>query len=300
MKNTSPKYASDKKLSEHILHLYSSKVYKYIIHKSFLGSLKDDEEVIVISSDDPNVIRQELGLWRDRLKVFRPEEMDNLQAEMDGRKRLGIIIDAGSFLSQTERDIGRRERYLHKIAHEYPLRCLCTYKLNGISPEMIRRLSRIHDQLQLTTSDLTMVSGNFMEQLPISYDFVEKNVKDNLESIILTLIQEKAITGLGIMEAINLEFNVLLSPGTVYPLLNSLQRRGLLTSTREGKERRYEPSDESKPEIRRIVFEQILARDLLSSYLQKKIDVGTGTHTLLGLAPAPQRKSDLVRGGEQF
>ena len=260
----------EEKTSEHVLHLYSSKVDKGLIHRSFLVSMGSGEDAIIVSSDDSSKIRKELDFIDDRLKVLRFDEMSSLEDEVNKQAELRLIIDAGSLPSQTYEQIREREQNLIGFAAKKPLRCLCTYRINGLSEQAIRPLSKLHSLLQLTTSDLTLISGEFMESLQVSYDSIKKNVKDNLDVIILALIQERAMTGLDIMKTINMEFDVLLSPGAVYPLLDSLQRKGLLSSLRMGKERVYKTTIESKSEIQQMIHDQIQARKMLNNYLQSK------------------------------
>jgi DNA-binding PadR family transcriptional regulator len=126
-----------------------------------------------------------------------------------------------------------------------------------------------------------------MESLQVSIDSIKKNVKDNLGVIVLALIRGRAMTGLDIMKTIHMEFDVLLSPGAVYPLLDSLQRRGLLSSLRVGKERVYETTIESKTEIQQLIHDQIQARKLLNNYLQSKSNLFTETDQLGDSATRP-------------
>ncbi len=263
-------YITEAKYSEHILHLYSSKVNKQLIHGSFLTSMGDDEDAIIVSSDEQGKIISELDLFEDRLKVLKFDEMNSLEDEVNKHSKIRLIIDAGSLPSQTYEQIWEREQNLIGFAAKRALKCLCTYRINALSEQMIKPISKFHSLLQLTTNDLTLISGEFIESLQVSYDSIKKNVKDNLDLIVLSLIQGKEMTGLDIMKIINMEFDVLLSPGAVYPLLDSLQRRGLLSSLRIGKERIYKTSIESKSEIQQLIFDQIQARKMLNNYLQSK------------------------------
>jgi DNA-binding PadR family transcriptional regulator len=96
-------------------------------------------------------------------------------------------------------------------------------------------------------------------------------VKDNLETIILALLQKKPMCGTEIIGTIHLEFNVLLSPGTIYPLLQSLKDKGLLTIEKNGKAKVYVPAKSAEPKIRNIIDEHIQARKLLNQYLKQEL-----------------------------
>jgi len=94
-------------------------------------------------------------------------------------------------------------------------------------------------------------------------------VKDNLETIILALLQKKPMCGTDIIETVHLEFNVLLSPGTVYPLLHSLKDRRLVTFKKHGKAKTYALDKPAGPKVAKLLNEQIQARNLLNHYLQQ-------------------------------
>jgi len=252
--------------------------------------MKDDENAIIVSSDDLDIIKQEFNSINPGLKILKPEDIVNLKSEVEGR-RTRLIIDAGSLPNQSEAEIEKRERYIEDIAHKHSLSCLCTYRVNELYRSMVKQLTTFHNQLKLTTSDLTLISGDFIDRSMLSDDSIKKMVKDNLEAIILVHLQRKAMCGSDIIGTIHMEFNVLLSPGTVYPLLHSLQKRGLLSSVKEGKEKIYTPAEDSDLEIRRLVCEHIQARKLLNSYLQKELAVDEEEPTVEALQQVLEHKT---------
>lgn len=58
----------------------------------------------------------------------------------------------------------------------------------------------------------------------------EKFVKQNLERIVLSLLEQQPLCGYDIIKIIFQRFNVPVSHGRVYPLLYSLEGRGVLKS----------------------------------------------------------------------
>ena len=251
---------------DHTLHLYTSKVDKYEIQRAFLVFMREDERAVYVTRDDPASLFKEFKSMNVELRIIKPEELRDL--ENKGNCKLRIIIDAGSMLDQEDQEIREREHYINELGKKQPLRCLCTYDVTRLDPDTIRHFAVYHNHLQLTTNDITMLSGNFINKSKLSYDSVEKMVKDNLETIILALIQRKTMCGTEIMGTIHLEFNVLLSPGTIYPLLQSLKDKGLLTSDKNGKAKTYAPAKDAESKINNIIEEHIQARRLLTNYLQ--------------------------------
>jgi len=255
----------------HTLHLYTSKVDKYTIQRAFLISTRNDEKAVYITTDDPTSLIQEFNSTNSKLKIIKPEEIKDLENEKNCNLR--IIIDAGSLPNQKDAEVEERESYLNELSKKHSINCLCTYDVTKLNPETIKQLAMHHNQLRLTTSDLTILSGDLLDRSKLSYDSVERMVKDNLETIILALLQKKPMCGTEIIGTIHLKFNVLFSPGTIYPLLHSLKEKGLLASKKHGKAKTYAPAEDAKLKIRSLLNEHIQARKLLNHYLQQETTI---------------------------
>jgi DNA-binding PadR family transcriptional regulator len=66
-----------------------------------------------------------------------------------------------------------------------------------------------------------------------------KYVKASLDLVILAILNGKPMYGYKIMAVIHKEFGVLLSPGSLYPLLHLLEERKLVESYVEGGKKVY-------------------------------------------------------------
>ena len=255
----------------HTLHLYTPNVDKYTIQKAFLISARNDEKIVYVTTDDLAPRSREFNLTNAELKIIKPEEIKDLENEENCELRL--IIDAGSIVNRKDAEVEERESYLNELSKKRHINCLCTYDVAKLEPEKIQQLTAHHNQLRLTTSDLTILSGEFLDGSKLSGDSIEKIVRDDLETIVLAILQKKTMCGTEIIGTVHLKFNVLLSPGTIYPLLHSLTQRGLLTSKKNGNEKVYAPADGAKLKIRSIVNECIHARKLLNHYLQQETTI---------------------------
>jgi DNA-binding PadR family transcriptional regulator len=256
----------------HTLHLYTPNVDKYTLQKAFLISARNDEKIVYVTTNDHASLIREFNLTNVELEIIKPEEIRGLEKEENCNLRL--IIDAGSIVDQKDAEIEERESYLNELSKKHCINCLCTYDVTKLNSEKIKQLAIHHNQLRLTTNDLTILSGDLFDGSELSGDSIEKMVKDNLESIILAIIfQKNTMCGTDIIGTIHLKFNVLLSPGTIYPLLHSLKQKGLLTVKKLGKEMIYAPVEDAKPKIKSIVNEHIQARKLLNHYLQQEIKI---------------------------
>jgi DNA-binding PadR family transcriptional regulator len=273
--NSQPQFKASSKGLNHTLHLYTSKVDKYSIQRVFLAFIRKDEKAVYVTTDDPESFIQEFNPMNAELKIIKPEEIKDLESHKKGKLR--IIIDAGSIHNQKDSEIEEREHYINELSKKHPISCLCTYDVAKLNPDTIKKLALYHNQLQLTTSDLTIISGDFIDKSKLSDKSIEKMVKDNLETIILALLQKKPMCGTEIIGNIHLEFNVLLSPGTIYPLLQALKDKGLLTIEKNGKAKVYVPAKNAEPKIRSIIDEHIQARKLLNQYLQQELIIKEAT-----------------------
>ncbi|MFH1623776.1 MAG: helix-turn-helix transcriptional regulator [Pseudomonadota bacterium] len=138
---------------------------------------------------------------------------------------------------------------------------------------MLKHLTSFHSVYQLTSRDLTLISGDSIKEPAISLNSLQKIVKYNLEAIILALLNRGAICGSDLIEIIHTEFKVLLSPGTIYPLLHSLYEKGLVTWIKDGKEKKYVYTEDSESKIKRLIKEYIGVQKSLNSYLNKEMNL---------------------------
>jgi len=74
---------------------------------------------------------------------------------------------------------------------------------------------------------------NFEEYL------IQNLVKRNLDIIILSMLKDNSIHGYKIIAVLHNKFGVLLSPGTLYPLLNRLESEGLITGEEQKRRNIY-------------------------------------------------------------
>ena len=66
-----------------------------------------------------------------------------------------------------------------------------------------------------------------------------RTIKAFMDMLILAELQEKPLSGYDIISLIHKRFNVLVSSGTVYSLLYSLERKGLVTADTDQRKRVY-------------------------------------------------------------
>ena len=67
-----------------------------------------------------------------------------------------------------------------------------------------------------------------------------------MDMLVLAELQEKPLSGYDIITLIHKKFNVLVSSGTVYSLLYSLERKGLVNAEMEQRKRIYTLTDKGE------------------------------------------------------
>ena len=103
--------------------------------------------------------------------------------------------------------------------------------------DAVKELMKLHDSVVISArNEYTMSMLNFhggevpespsVETLP--RDALERFVKRHLETLVLSMLRENRMCGYDVIRTIYQRYHTFLSQGTVYPLLYSLESKGLL------------------------------------------------------------------------
>ena len=68
---------------------------------------------------------------------------------------------------------------------------------------------------------------------------MERYVKNFLDILILALLKDTHLCGYDIMATIHNQFHILLSPGTLYPLLYKLEEQGIISGQSNNRKKNY-------------------------------------------------------------
>jgi DNA-binding PadR family transcriptional regulator len=243
---------------KHVLYLYAPNVNKYTIQTPFLVAAREDEEILYVTREDAESVADEFEQLGVELSIIRPEE---LSTKISSGRKLRIVVDAGSIEAGHE----KREEFLTRNENNS---VLCTYDISRLKPEMIERLVASHDKLILTTDDVTVLSSESLEELDAANEFVERFVKEYLDMVVLALIVRRPMCGTDIIDVVHKNFNVLLSPGTIYPLLHELEESGLLECEYTIKKKIYRPVRGSEVKIRSMLGEHLQTNEFLNRFLK--------------------------------
>jgi DNA-binding transcriptional ArsR family regulator len=231
--------------SNHAIYFYTPYVSKYTLH--FLSlSLPGKWNKIYVSNESSSSIPDELKKI-ELVSFLTSDFLPTLKGE-----RLRIVVDASSISGE----FLPREKYLNEIKEGNSI--LCTYKISELTTDAIKLLSGLHDRVILTIEPPPL---KFEE---VSGESVERCIKNNLDVFILSMLRKEPMCGKDIIEKISKDFNILLSAGTVYPLLNILKEKGFLESQRGIKKTIYRILDEEK--VKDFIEKQTKANEFLRKF----------------------------------
>lgn len=83
---------------------------------------------------------------------------------------------------------------------------------------------------------------------PAIAPLIAVHLKHNLPTVFLAYLLERPRTGRELMDEVFREAGVHLSPGRVYPLLRSLEKKGLLVSEEGARQVVYRPANRAQTE----------------------------------------------------
>ena len=83
----------------------------------------------------------------------------------------------------------------------------------------------------------------------------ERVTKSLLDIIIMSLMVGSSMSGYDILRIIYERFRVLLSPGTIYPMISTLEVKGLVRGKQNENKRLFTLTDEGKDVLRNQIYE---------------------------------------------
>ena len=172
--------------------------------------------------------------------------------------------------------------YSKKLRRGQPfhLAAITSFNLDSLDEDAVRAMVGLHKQVVISTRDgVSTLALNFRtregpEALGVevaSKEVLEEFVKRHLETVVLSMLRERPMCGYDVIKTIYQRYHTFLSQGTVYPLLYSLEGRGLLAMEKQEGERSkvYTLTDEGKRAANREVQEFVKAQRYLLESIRK-------------------------------
>ena len=92
-----------------------------------------------------------------------------------------------------------------------------------------------------------------MQSSKILKDLRKRTIKNFMDIYILGQLQENPLSGYDIIGIVHSRFDVLVSSGTIYALLYSLERDGMIKGVQDQRKRVYELTEKGKKAIQVLV-----------------------------------------------
>lgn len=97
----------------------------------------------------------------------------------------------------------------------------------------------------------------------------ERHVKAFLDILILAMLNGKPMYGYKLIASIHKEFGVLLSPGSLYPLLHSLEESKLIESSFEGGKIVYSVTRQGRRRFQEVFTSYKMAMQTMENFIKR-------------------------------
>lgn len=111
-----------------------------------------------------------------------------------------------------------------------------------------------------------MSSSKFLEKLRV------RVIKNFMDILILTEIEKDSLTGYDVIRLIHRRFGVLVSSGTVYSLMYSLERDGLIKGVWDQRKRVYKLTEKGEGDIKAVTKANAEIQKFLRNILKLNAD----------------------------
>ena len=170
------------------------------------------------------------------------EEALRLIADFGSLPTRNTIDDIIDFVGRVTRK--KNERIHYRVGSKwgrsrtFPLRAITAFNVDSLTGDAVKELMKLHDHVVISArNEYTMSMLNFhggelpktppVETLP--REALEHFVKRHLETLVLSMLRQNQMCGYDVIRTIYQRYHTFLSQGTVYPLLYSLEDKGLLS-----------------------------------------------------------------------
>ncbi len=267
---------------KHVLHLYSG-INKHLIHIPALYN--SDGKTAYMTGEDASQVEEQFHPFGIKFSILSPIEINQISnykkvvidgdsinsgsiKPLDHRRKIGEELMFNEYA-----DHAKREEHICNNFKKQSI--ICTYNINNLTPEEIKILAKQHDNLILTTDTSTILSSeSLLDKRIMGSELIDEYVKRDLEAIVLALLTKNPMCGRDINMKIYNTFNVLLSAGTLYPLLHQLEKKNLLESHQKLKIKLY--SIKNLEGVRNVLNTHIEAKNFIKNFLQLTINNGGG------------------------
>ncbi len=270
----------------HVLMIYESNADKYYLTKEFLEFLKKNNlECAYIFSrelEKMNLMNfydkiHEFNIVKGKLRFIRVGDLENIYKKVEKlskERKIGILVDYGTFEKVKDKEaIVDFEKMIHKISDH-------TLSLVNADVDQIlaKELMKIHDRVLIQSEKKIKIS--FTPSIKevnvdvVSSKSIEHSLKKNIDIVIAALLYKEPMCGFDIIKTLVRRYNVVLSQGTIYPLLYNFEKEGLLRSeiSRNNKTKIYIPTEEGREKLRKMLVEHLITLKNIESLITESLE----------------------------
>jgi len=159
---------------------------------------------------------------------------------------------------------------------KYPMLIVNSFVPDKLENDFLNELVSLHKRIYLFQKNDSLLSFPgvsphqetiFPQKHTLPPEILEKIVKGNLEILCLVFLEENNQSGYQILKNIANHFHCILSQGTLYPVLYSLEKQGkIIASNGKGREKIYTLSQKEKEELKNKKQELLQGFQHLASF----------------------------------
>ncbi len=272
--------------NKHVLMIYESNADKFYLSKEFLEYLKKNElECVYIFSRELEKMNlsnfhekiHEFNIVKGKLRFIRWEDLENVYKKVEKlskEKKIGILVDYGTFEKIKDKEaIVDFEKMIHEIS-DHTLSLVDA----GVDQMLAKDLMKIHDRVLIQSEKKIKIS--FAPSLRevdvdvVSSRSIEHSLKKNIDIVIAALLYKEPMCGFDIIKTLVRRYNVVLSQGTIYPLLYNLEKEGLLRSeiSKNNKTKIYIPTEEGREKLRKMLVEHLITLKNIENLITESLE----------------------------
>ena len=237
---------------------------KYLFKGYIENGLKNWEFCLYASNEEEKRIEKNFFFFSLKKAEYDPEAIARLDDDIKKMKEmvekgkeyvgLRILLDLDKTPNKDNKDkIIQLMKNISKLQRKkFPVTALAAVDVSCMDQKFFEALVSIVPKVVFSTDDETTISFiNTYPNQPVAVDFLDHEiavdfVKKFLEPIIFSMLLRKSMCGYDIIKEISNDYHVLLSQGTVYPLLYSLNKMNILEVKNDAKAKKYIPTKDGR------------------------------------------------------
>ena len=258
------------------------------VYKKFIQQVPQDNSIIFHVCRKGNSFKPDSKIKEFSFSILDKTILHQIQKKLnkcykeveEKGKSLLLIFDWGSWMKEYDnvpqeiflsflRNILKKgegvsppgwKRKYKTIQKKYPILIVNSFIPDKLETAFLNEIISLHKRIYLFQKNDSLLSFPgisphqetiFPQKYTLPPEILEKLVKDNLEILCLVFLEKESQSGYNILKNIANHFHCILSQGTLYPVLYSLEEQKKIIATNgKGREKIYTLSQKVKDELK--------------------------------------------------